>query len=108
MRWSWYSSLAACSAGTPTSDTQKDEPVPVAETNKQPTETQQPEQTDSEAITLTFWSWLPTNEQSDALIHGFEAENPGIKIDYVRTEQDDFFEKLQVAMPPAPAPICSA
>ena len=91
-------SLAACSAGTPTSDTQKDEPVPVAETNKQPTETQQPEQTDSEAITLTFWSWLPTNEQSDALIHGFEAENPGIKIDYVRTEQDDFFEKLQVAM----------
>lgn len=60
------------------------------------------EQTDKTAedgqVTLTFWSWLPTNDQSEALIEGFEKENPDIKIDYTRTEQDDFFEKLQVAM----------
>ena len=49
-------------------------------------------------VTLSFWSWLPTTEQSDDMIEAFEKENPGIKIDYTRTEQDDFFEKLQVAM----------
>lgn len=49
-------------------------------------------------VTLTFWSWLPTTEQSGDMIAAFEKENPDIKIDYVRTEQDDFFEKLQVAM----------
>lgn len=56
------------------------------------------EATDDGQVTLTFWSWLPTNEQSDTMIEAFEKENPGIKIDYTRTEQDDFFEKLQVAM----------
>lgn len=49
-------------------------------------------------VTLSFWSWLPTNDQSEAIIEGFEKENPDIKIEYTRTEQDDFFEKLQVAM----------
>lgn len=49
-------------------------------------------------VTLTFWSWLPTNEQSEEMIAAFEKENPNIKIDYTRTEQEDFFEKLQVAM----------
>lgn len=48
--------------------------------------------------TLTFWSWLPTNDQSEEMIAAFEKENPDIKIDYTRTEQEDFFEKLQVAM----------
>lgn len=51
-----------------------------------------------EKVTLTFWSWLPTNDQSEAIIEGFEKENPNIDIEYTRTEQDDFFEKLQVAM----------
>lgn len=50
------------------------------------------------AVTLTFWSWLPTTEQSEEMIAAFEKENPDIKIDYTQTEQDDFFEKLQVAM----------
>lgn len=49
-------------------------------------------------VTLSFWSWLPTNDQSGAIIEGFEKENPDIKIEYTRTEQDDFFEKLQIAM----------
>lgn len=49
-------------------------------------------------ITLTFWSWIPTKDQSEEMIGRFEKENPDIRIDYVRTEQDDFFEKLQVAM----------
>lgn len=49
-------------------------------------------------VTLTFWSWLPTTDQSEEMIAAFEEANPGIKIDYTRTEQDDYFEKLQVAM----------
>ena len=49
-------------------------------------------------VTLTFWSWLPTVDQSEVMIAEFEKANPDIKIDYTRTEQDDFFEKLQVAM----------
>lgn len=49
-------------------------------------------------VTLTFWSWLPTTDQSDIMITEFEKENPNIKIEYTRTEQDDYFEKLQVAM----------
>lgn len=53
---------------------------------------------DDGTVTLTFWSWLPTNDQSDEMIEKFEEQNPNIKIDYTRTEQDDFFEKLQVAM----------
>ncbi len=52
----------------------------------------------SEPTVVTFWSWLPTTDQQDAIISAFEAENPDIKIDYIRTEQEDFFEKLQVAM----------
>ena len=53
---------------------------------------------DDGQVTLTFWSWLPTTDQSDEMIEKFEEENPDIKIDYTRTVQDDFFEKLQVAM----------
>lgn len=53
---------------------------------------------DDGQVTLTFWSWFPTTDQSDEMIEKFEEENPDIKIDYTRTEQDDFFEKLQVAM----------
>lgn len=49
-------------------------------------------------VTLSYWSWLPTTEQSEQMISEFEKDNPNIKINYTRTEQDDFFEKLQVAM----------
>lgn len=38
------------------------------------------------------------------MIAAFEEANPGIKIDYTRTEQDDYFEKLQVAMPSGTGP----
>lgn len=47
---------------------------------------------------VTFWSWLPTNDQSEEMIAAFEEQNPDIEIEYTRTEQVDFFEKLQVAM----------
>lgn len=53
---------------------------------------------DADQVTLTFWSWLPTADQSEEMIAAFEEQNPNIKIDYTRTEQDDYFEKLQVAM----------
>lgn len=53
---------------------------------------------ESDQVTLTYWSWLPTIDQSEEMIAEFEKQNPDIKIDYTRTEQDDYFEKLQVAM----------
>lgn len=53
---------------------------------------------DADQVTLSFWSWLPTTDQSEEMIAEFEKQNPDIKIDYTRTEQDDYFEKLQVAM----------
>lgn len=56
------------------------------------------EQAEGDIVTLSFWSWLPTTNQSDIMIEEFEKENPNIKINYIRTEQDDYFEKLQVAM----------
>ena len=37
-----------------------------------------------EEVTLTFWSWLPTTDQSEEMIAAFEEANPGIKIDYTR------------------------
>lgn len=46
-----------------------------------------------EPVTLSFWSWLPTTDQSEEMIAEFEKQNPNIKIDYTRTEQDDYFEK---------------
>ena len=53
---------------------------------------------DADQVTLSFWSWLPTTDQSEEMIAEFEKQNPEIKIDYTRTEQSDYFEKLQVAM----------
>lgn len=53
---------------------------------------------EADQVTLSFWSWLPTTDQSEEIIAEFEKQNPDIKIDYTRTEQDDYFEKLQVAM----------
>lgn len=53
---------------------------------------------EADQVTLSFWSWLPTTDQSEEMIAEFEKQNPDIKIDYTRTEQDDYFEKLQVAM----------
>ena len=35
-------------------------------------------------VTLTYWSWLPTVEQSETMIADFEKANPDIKIDYIR------------------------
>jgi raffinose/stachyose/melibiose transport system substrate-binding protein len=49
-------------------------------------------------VTLTFWSWLPTTTQWDNMLEEFESENPEIKINFTRTEQNDYFEKIQVAM----------
>ncbi len=51
-----------------------------------------------EPATLTFWSWLPTTIQWDDMVKAFQEQYPTITINYTRTEQDDFMEKLQVAM----------
>lgn len=48
--------------------------------------------------TVEFWSWLPTVIDWDPIYAAFKAEYPDIDIDYVRTEQSDYFQKLQVAL----------
>ncbi len=48
--------------------------------------------------TVVFWSWLPTVIDWDPIYEAFKAENPDINIDYIRTEQSDYFQKLQVAL----------
>lgn len=53
---------------------------------------------ETEPVTLTFWSWLPTIDQSEEIIAEFEKQNPNIKVNYVRTELEDYTEKLQVAL----------
>ncbi len=93
-------SLAACGSGTAQENAAPAE-EPAAKDS--PAEEASPAAEESaaaegEVTTLTFWSWLPTTEQSEKMIADFEAANPDIKIDYTRTEQSDFFEKLQVAM----------
>lgn len=39
-----------------------------------------------QAVTLSFHSWLPTQDQWTNLIAAFEADNPNIKIDFTREE----------------------
>ncbi len=88
--------LAGCGSGA-ASDGAAD--APAGESTGE-TQAEAPAEGDAggDEVTLTFWSWLPTTDQSEEMIAAFEEANPGIKIDYTRTEQDDYFEKLQVAM----------
>lgn len=92
--------IAGCGGTTASTDQEPEAADTVETTTTETTETTDASETSTseEDVTLTFWSWLPTNDQSEEMIAGFESENPGIKIEYIRTEQEDFFEKLQVAM----------
>jgi len=92
-------SLTACgqdSADTLTTEKEPEETTDIS--NAESEESATTASADKETVTLTFWSWLPTTDQSETMISEFEKENPNIKIDYTRTEQDDYFEKLQVSM----------
>lgn len=87
--------LAGCGSGAasePSAD------APQADAGSETGEQAADSEAGGDEVTLTFWSWLPTTDQSEEMIKAFEEANPGIKIDYTRTEQDDYFEKLQVAM----------
>lgn len=91
-------SLIGCGASEEKTDAVTETAENPAAANENVSESNEQETAENGEITLTFWSWLPTIDQSEEMIAAFEEENPGIKIDYTRTEQDDFFEKLQVAM----------
>lgn len=88
--------LAGCGSDAPSGETAE---TPAQEAGDE-AQTEAPAESEAggDEVTLTFWSWLPTTDQSEEVIAAFEEANPGIKIDYTRTEQDDYFEKLQVAM----------
>ncbi len=53
---------------------------------------------EAESVELDFWSWIPTDEQTEAIISQFEQDNPDIHINYVRYEQDELFTQLQIAL----------
>lgn len=92
--------MAGCGAGGSGSDANEAKTDGGSDTGSSENEGSSDSESSSAGgeVTLSFWSWLPTTDQSEEMIEAFEKDNPGIKIDYTRTEQDDFFEKLQVAM----------
>lgn len=91
--------LAGCGSGSTESAADTSESESAEESAAESTAEGTEESAEAgDEITLTFWSWLPTTDQADEMIAAFEEANPGIKIDYTRTEQDDYLEKLQVAM----------
>ena len=91
-------SAAGCVAGSGNGDSDSKEETSGESTGTEDSADSGDSGSEGGDVTLTFWSWLPTTDQSEEMIAAFEEENPNIHIDYTRTEQDDFFEKLQVAM----------
>jgi raffinose/stachyose/melibiose transport system substrate-binding protein len=52
-----------------------------------------------EKTTLTFWTWVPTDEQFADLKTSFEKKYPDVTIDWTRTADfKDYEKKLQVAL----------
>ncbi len=49
--------------------------------------------------TITYWGFLDENVVSQGIIAGFEKENPGIKVNYIKQDQSDYLEKLKVRIP---------
>lgn len=91
-------SAAGCVAGSGNGDSDSKEETSGESTGTEDSADSGDSGSEGGDVTLTFWSWLPTTDQSEEMIAAFEEENTNIHIDYTRTEQDDFFEKLQVAM----------
>ncbi|OZG63052.1 sugar ABC transporter substrate-binding protein [Bifidobacterium lemurum] len=55
--------------------------------------------TADDPVTLTFWTWQPTDTQWETIYAEFQKEYPNIKIDWWRTsEMSDYQKKLQTAM----------
>jgi len=49
----------------------------------------------SSEITLNYWGLWEDSSIIDGLIADFEAKNPGIKINYIRNQKDDYRSRLQ-------------
>ena len=49
-------------------------------------------------VTLTYWG-LVEESKVDAQIKGFESENPGVKVNYLKEDPSDYVEKLKVRIP---------
>ena len=55
--------------------------------------------TADDPVTLTFWTWQPTDAQWKTIYAAFQKKYPNIKIDWWRTsEMADYQKKLQTAM----------
>lgn len=55
--------------------------------------------TADDPVTLTFWTWQPTDAQWKTIYAAFQKQYPNIKIDWWRTsEMADYQKKLQTAM----------
>lgn len=53
---------------------------------------------DSEQITLNYWTWFPSKDQIQETVDAFEKENPNIKINMTVMESKAFQEKVPLAL----------
>lgn len=51
-----------------------------------------------EQVTISYWTWVPTDDQMDKVIEEFQKENPNIKVEAYVAEGSSWQSKLQVAM----------
>jgi raffinose/stachyose/melibiose transport system substrate-binding protein len=52
----------------------------------------------TENVTISYWTWVPTNEQMGKVIEAFQKENPNIKVETYVAESSAWQSKLLVAM----------
>jgi raffinose/stachyose/melibiose transport system substrate-binding protein len=60
--------------------------------------------TAAEPVTIKFWTWFPPLDDTKKLIAGFEAENPGIKVELTELESKAYQDKLPLALAGGDAP----
>lgn len=74
--------------------------APVAPSQNQQQQQQAPQRQEvpAEQTTVTYWGLWEPSEVMDQVIADFEADNPGIKINYVKQSHVDYRERLQTAI----------
>ena len=92
--------LAGCGSDAPSGETAE---TPAQEAGDE-AQTEAPAESEAggDEVTLTFWSWLPTTDQSEEMIAAFEEANPGIK------SRTTILRNCRLRWHPAQVPICSA
>lgn len=68
------------------------------------------EETGNEAVSISFWKWIPTEgKQIDSLMEAWNEENPDINIEVTHVGSSEMhFEKLAAALPSGEGPTVIA